>query len=183
MRILFLTGTSTGGAARSTEQLACRLHDRDHHVAVLSGWRPQPEPLQLEEGHSVLWRRATIHLSRSASALRRLAGGRPAPLAGPHPAWRSRFPELALPPVLDLFQPEVVVVSALARRPWPTVRRHLADTGIPCALYVRTADQVDRLSVLPLARPRARQRLGPRGAGTGRGGRTGRDPIRWSTPS
>lgn len=82
-------------------------------------------------------------------AVRRLAGARATPVAGTYPAWRGRFPELALPPVLDRFQPEVVVVSALASRPWATVRRHLAHTGTPCALYLRTADQVGGLSELP----------------------------------
>jgi glycosyltransferase involved in cell wall biosynthesis len=148
LRILFVTGTSTGGAARSTEELGARLERRGHEVAALAGWRPRPRKDQLVPTR----RRAATH---RVAAMARLARSRlpfpPQPVRGSsYPTWRSRSPEGCLSLVCSQFRPDVVVVSAVGSPAWRAMRSVLIRSRTPCALYLRAEHAVHRLAQAPL---------------------------------
>jgi glycosyltransferase involved in cell wall biosynthesis len=149
MRILFVSGTSTGGSARSTEELAARLHGRGHHVATLMACRPRPVPGQIEGGrgpYAVLAAQA----ARVERVFGQRFGGRPS-LAehSAYPKWHARFPAACLSTVCEQHRPDVVVVTSLDHRAWQSVRTQLAVAGIACVLYVRAEDTVRRLAEGP----------------------------------
>jgi glycosyltransferase involved in cell wall biosynthesis len=148
LRILFVTGTSTGGAARSTDELGARLERRGHEVAALAGWRPRPRKDQLVPTR----RRAAAH--RVAASIR-LARSHlpfpPQPVRGSsYPTWRSRSPEGCLPLVCSQFRPDVVVVSAVGSPAWRAIRSALIRSRTPCAMYLRNEGAVNRLAQAPL---------------------------------
>jgi glycosyltransferase involved in cell wall biosynthesis len=150
VRILFVTGTATGGAARSTDELAARLLGRGHEVAALTGRRSRPRRNQLDSAG----RRRRAVAGRVTEPARRIAGRLPyRPLAipgAPYPTWRSPVPEACLADVCLRFGPDVVVVSAVGRPAWRTTRSVLARTHLPCALYLRSEASVYRLTEAPL---------------------------------
>src|SRR5438067_1531069 len=108
MRILFVSGTMTGGAARSTHELARRLHVRDHDVGVLV--RRKPARRLDPSATSVGGFRAPV--SKISRGLMRRMTARPLPLGDePYPVWVTAFIESAAPAVLRDHRPDVVVVN------------------------------------------------------------------------
>lgn len=155
MRILFVTGTSTGGAARSTDELARRLQGRGHEVAGLFGWQPRPRRWQMDgprrgqmdgrDGARV-GRGLSRRVDRAAHVVRASMPPRPQAVPGrAYPVWRDRVPERSLPMTCRQWSPDVVVVSAVSSSAWRTMRPHLAGSHTPCVLYLRTQGAVHRL--------------------------------------
>lgn len=152
MRILFVSGTSTGGSARSTEELAARLHERGHDVATLMTWRPRPVPRQVED-HRRPGALATlaVQAARVDRAVRRQLGGRPWLVdRSPYPTWKARFPAPSLPAVWAEHHPDVVVATSLEPRAWRSIRGHLAGAGTASVLYLRAEDTLRHLAEGPL---------------------------------
>jgi glycosyltransferase involved in cell wall biosynthesis len=136
--VLFLSGTSVGGANRSTHELAAALSERGHRVAVLSA---VDEATLSRRAHKRLLDGAVRFggpIGRVLHAARRRIGRRLEPLADhPYPGWRSAQPENALAARLDAAHPDVVVVSSVERPAWRQIRELLAERGIPSVLYLR----------------------------------------------
>ena len=115
MRILFVSGTVTGGAARSTHELVVRLHRRGHDVGVLGRRKPACRMNPDRAAASYLPGLVT----RGWSAVRRQATRRATLVDDePYPVWVTRFLERAVPLVLHDFRPHVVVVNSVHRRAW-----------------------------------------------------------------
>jgi glycosyltransferase involved in cell wall biosynthesis len=152
VRVLFVCGTSDGGSARSTEQLAARLHGRGHDVATLMGRRPRPLPRQLD-GAACTGLHAVV--ARQAGRVERVIGRRLSSAArgsgdAPYPTWQSRFPGPCLPAVSKQHRPNVVVATSLDPRSWRAVQAHLAAAGTPSVLYLRAESTLQQLAAGPL---------------------------------
>jgi len=151
MRILFVSGTSTGGSARSTEELAARLHGRGHDVATLMGWRPRPMPHQVEDLQD---RGAYAALATQAARVRRVVQRqfrrrRWVIEHSPYPQWQARSPGHCLPAVWAQHRPDVVVATSLDPWAWRSIREYLARAGTACVLYLRAEDNLRRLAEGP----------------------------------
>ncbi|MGH9032944.1 MAG: glycosyltransferase, partial [Acidimicrobiia bacterium] len=139
MRLLFLSGTPTGGSAVSTRQLAERLAARGHDVGLLEQRRARPRA-GLVAPPRVDWvTRAAATPARAWRALRRAATTEPESCgsSGGVRVWSSVAPERVLPAVCSAFRPDVVIVSSVHRHAWTAVRSWLKRTGLPVVLYVR----------------------------------------------
>jgi glycosyltransferase involved in cell wall biosynthesis len=152
MKILFVSGTSTGGSARSTEELAARLHARGHQVATLMGWRPRPVRRQIQGGNeSNLLSAVALQAGRVDRVVRRQLSWRPRRLdRSPYPAWQSSFPGRCLPAACEQHRPDVVVVTSLDLRTWRSVHAYLLDRGTPSVVYMRAEGTVRDLAAGPL---------------------------------
>jgi len=149
LRILFVTGTSTGGAARSTDELGARLEQRGHEVASLVRWRRQPRRDQLEP--PTRWQAVEHRATEQLRLARSLLPLPPQPVPGSaYRAWRSHSPEGCLPMVCGQFRPDVVVVSTVGPSAWRAIRRHLVGSRTPCALNLSTEGAFRRLAEAPL---------------------------------
>jgi glycosyltransferase involved in cell wall biosynthesis len=142
MRILFVSGTVTGGAARSTHELAVRLHRRGHDVGVLARRKPACRMNPDRGAASYL----PGLVSRGWSAVRRQATRRPTLVDDePYPVWVTRFLERAAPFVLHDFRPHVVVVNSVHRRAWEAIHRATRALCVPLVLYQREHSIVEYL--------------------------------------
>jgi glycosyltransferase involved in cell wall biosynthesis len=136
--VLFVSGTSVGGANRSTHELAFALSERGHHVAVLTTidearWTRRVHKRLLDAAV-----RVGGPIGRMLHATRRRVGRRLDALADHgYPAWRSAQPENALSARLDALEPDIVVVSSVERPAWRQIRAVLAERGIASILYLR----------------------------------------------
>jgi glycosyltransferase involved in cell wall biosynthesis len=141
MRILFVSGTVTGGAARSTHELAVRLHRRGHEIAVLARRKPARR-IDPDRGKTS-W--LPMQLRRGTSAVMRQATRRPALVeSGHYLVWETRFVERAAPFVFDDFAPDVVVVNSVYRRAWNAIHR-MCQPRVPLVLYQREHGIVEQL--------------------------------------
>ncbi|MGZ4688208.1 MAG: glycosyltransferase [Acidimicrobiia bacterium] len=147
MRILFISGTVTGGSAHSTRELAEHLTGHGHGVAVLSR-------VDGDEVRSVHRRAANLvsKLSTSSVAGRvdrvtSMVGRKPRRSKQPVPyeAWESVVPENSLRFLIQSFGPDVVVASTVERAAWTQIRQILTALGIPSVLYVREESALDHL--------------------------------------
>lgn len=155
MRLLFVSGTSVGGAARSTYELASALEARGHTAATLMRIDEAVRRAYLhkrlvnlavklgEEGAAARFVEAIA--SRIGHAMRRAQG------RGPH-AWRAAIPENALASALRATRPDVVVVNSVEPRAWRRIHAALARRGIPGVLYMREATALRHLEE-PVAAP------------------------------
>lgn len=152
MRILFLSGVDVGGAPRSTWELAGRLAERDHEVAVVLGQTTIPSYLY-ELGVS-----ATIKLraSTGTGVLRELL--RPFGRRGTEETfgpgltrWHVRRPENMLGGLIRRFRPDVIVANSFPREQLRWIERDAIKAGVPWVLYVREDPAVRHLTVSGLA--------------------------------
>jgi glycosyltransferase involved in cell wall biosynthesis len=140
MRVLFVSGTSVGGAARSTHELAALLEQRGHTVATLV--RDENAPRQ-----TYLHRRAvnlrvkfgTGHASRAVDRAARRIGARLRPDSDGRVefAYRAVRPENALAAAMQITRPDVVVVNSIDLPAWRQVRADLQAQQVPVVLYLR----------------------------------------------
>ena len=151
MRVLFVSGVSVGGAARSTYELAAVLERRGHAVATL---------MKIDEDEATTERHkralnATVRAGRHPigratlpvlERYRRSIGRRRSEVDGhPFPAWRAVQPENAFCDVVAEFRPDLVVVNSIERPAWRMIRSECARRTIPTVLYLREASGVRHL--------------------------------------
>ncbi len=157
MRLLFVSGTSVGGAARSTYELAEIMRQRGHTVATLM---TDDAATAVIERHK-RWLNSCVKLDRHpltrpfatvVNSLRRTIGCARSHAAGhAHPAWTCPLPENAFEATFRECTPDVVIVNSVERPAWRYIRQFCADLGIPTVLYVREASGVRHLVDPPAA--------------------------------
>lgn len=149
MRVLFVSGTSVGGAARSTHELAALLARRGHTVGVVV--RDETAPLR-----TYVHRRAVnLRVKRegrpgaaAADTLARRIGRRlevDARDAG-YQSWTAVRPENALAGAVASVQPDVVVVNSIDLPAWRQLLGDLRARGMPVVLYIREENGLLHLS-------------------------------------
>jgi glycosyltransferase involved in cell wall biosynthesis len=140
MRILFVSGVSVGGAARSTHELAALLARRDHVVATLM--RDETAPRRTYVHRRLVNLRTKLGDRRVSSAVDWLArfvgrGLRNDPQGRVELAFTAVRPENALDVALERVQPDVVVVNSIDLPAWRQVRDDLRRRAMPVVLYLR----------------------------------------------
>jgi len=152
LRLLFVSGTTTGGSAVSTNGLAAALAARGHAVGVIARHRSRPRTALVQpahEGRSAALARIPQRLAR---ATRRSVSSTTVPPTSEDgvDVWTCEAPERLLPAVCDAFRPDVVIAGSLARNPWTTTRATLQQLGIPSVLYVREAATIEHVPLAEL---------------------------------
>lgn len=139
MRLLFVSGTPTGGAARSTRQLARRLVGRGHDVALLVRQRRRPREDLVAPYPGTLTRRAVRKSGRAWREVQSRVTRRPRRCGEDRGVqeWVSAVPGLALPWLCEAFRPDVVVLNSVDPDGWAASHDFLSATDVPLVLYVR----------------------------------------------
>ncbi len=136
--ILFVSGTSVGGANRSTHELAATLLARGHRVAVLS---TIDEARRVRRLHKRLLDAAVRlggPIGSAVHSVRRRVGRRRHGEAGfAYPVWRSAIAENALDAAIAETRPDVVVASSIERPAWRQIHASLERLGLASVLYLR----------------------------------------------
>jgi glycosyltransferase involved in cell wall biosynthesis len=140
MRVLFVSGTAAGGAARSTHELAAVMAGRGHDVATLM--RDDDTPLWTTIHRRAVNLRVKLGARRSARVVDAMARriGRRMRRDGverPYPSFLATRPENAMARALGDLRPDVVVVNSIDLPAWRQVREDLRRRGVPVVLYVR----------------------------------------------
>jgi glycosyltransferase involved in cell wall biosynthesis len=152
VRLLFLSGTPTGGSAVGTRQLAHRLAARGHEVGLLLQRRTRPRAALVAPPHGrrITW--ITAAPGRAWRALRRAATTQPRSACYRENVeeWTSATTEQVLPSLCAAWRPDVVVVSSVHRRAWTAIRSWLRSAGIPVVLYVREAATFEHIPIAEL---------------------------------
>ncbi|HEX6310137.1 MAG TPA: glycosyltransferase [Acidimicrobiia bacterium] len=152
MRLLFVSGTPTGGSAVSTRQLARALAVRDHDVGVLVQRRARPRA-GLVAPPSARWATSVAGTpGRAWRAVRRAATTKPESSwsDGGVDVWTSVAPERVLRSVCENFRPDVVIVNSVHRHAWMSIRSSLNRAGVPVVLYVREAATFEHIPIADL---------------------------------
>ncbi len=143
MRILFVSGTTTGGAAQSTRELASRLARHGHEVALLCRRKPRHDVD--DNTKRSRFTRLTKRIGRGV--LRQLPIS-PKPVAGEtYPMWTTSVVERAIPLVFGEFAPDIVVVNSVYRRAWELILQHARAAAVPVVLYQREQSTFENLRV------------------------------------
>jgi glycosyltransferase involved in cell wall biosynthesis len=140
MRMLFVSGTSVGGAARSTYELAELLRHRDHVVATVV--RNETAPRRTYVHRRAVNLRVKLEgrrVARLVDAAARRIGARLAREPNRAGTWTFRAvrPENALVKALRTVQPDVVIVNSIDLPAWRQLRDDLRRRHIPVVLYIR----------------------------------------------
>jgi glycosyltransferase involved in cell wall biosynthesis len=149
MRILFVSGTATGGSAHSTRELADRLGAHGHDVAILFRIEGRRVARVHKRAINLVTKLGDRAVARRLDRLVAMIARTPkrAPEASRTEVWESVVPENALPTVIRTFGPDVVVTSSIGRVAWKRIRRILATLGIPSVLYIREENALGHLSI------------------------------------
>lgn len=152
MRLLFLSGTPTGGSVVATRQLAQRLAARGHNVGLLVQRRTRPRAGLVEPEHNQQIRWVIAAPERALRALRRATTTQPTRAGNREGVeeWTSAAPEQVLPRLCAEWRPEVVVVNSVHRRAWTVIRSWLKNAEIPVVLYVREAATLEHIPIAEL---------------------------------
>jgi glycosyltransferase involved in cell wall biosynthesis len=139
VRVLFVSGTSVGGAARSTHELASALRERGHTVATLmrrddARWRTELH----RRAVNLRVKTAGSPVARPVDLLTRALGRRlrTDPVADPHAGHLAVRPENALRRRVRAFRPDVVVVNSIDLPAWRQIHGDLFGR-VPLVLYIR----------------------------------------------
>lgn len=149
MRLIFLSGTITGGSGRSQRELANALAARGHEVRfIVDDKRPakiQRWCYELLSDLSVRWEGRGF-------------GDLVASLRDRFPARQHAFvkeglrhhgtavPQNTLHAMVDEFMPDVVVVSTVSRWRWRRVHQLCVERGIASIYYIRGDEVLDDMS-------------------------------------
>jgi glycosyltransferase involved in cell wall biosynthesis len=150
MRILFVSGTSIGGSAHSTRELADRLVEHGHDVAILFRVERAPRQRQIHKrAINLVVKLGRSPLARPVDAVAATIGRRPQRVDEPvsYEVWETTIPENSFPTVMKSFGPDVVVASSIGRVAWRRIRARLADLGIPSVLYMREQSALGHLTI------------------------------------
>lgn len=141
MRILFVSGTASGGAAISTHELADRIVARGHDVGMLLRPRRRNSTGLAQQHPLAPVRDVPVRLWRTVErALYRRAEG---PEPSSHgPVWTARHLESVVARVLEAHEPDVVVVNSVHARAWSALHRAVRARGVPLVLYIREENAV-----------------------------------------
>jgi glycosyltransferase involved in cell wall biosynthesis len=140
MRMLFVSGTSVGGAARSTYELAALLAERGHVAATLV--RDESAPRRTYLHRRAVNLRVKLGPRRAAPLVDRVArfiGARLTadPNRSDAQAYCAVRPENALAGAVRVVRPDVVIVNSIDLPAWRQIRDDLRDLAIPVVLYIR----------------------------------------------
>ncbi len=151
MRILFVSGTSVGGAAKSTAELAAALARRGHRVATL---------MALDEARRTrAWNDRLLDasvrlrpLEKTIDPIRRRVGARLCELSEANGVVSARAakPANALAAMIQRVRPDVVVTNSVERPEWRQIHDDLGKLGIPRVLYLRERTSLGHLTRLGL---------------------------------
>ncbi len=152
MRLLFVSGTMTGGSAASTEELAHTLAARGHEVGMLATRRRRARPGLGAPARAGLAATVTGLPGRAWRVARRAAPARASEPMTRHGVvrWTSPMPERVLLEVQRSFGADVVIVNSVHRNAWRSVRAGLRDAGVPSVLYVREAATLEHIPIAAL---------------------------------
>lgn len=146
MRILFVLGTSTGGAAKSTHALARALMLRGHTVAVLERDKTQPRVeflyKKLTNAREHRRGRSGEHVLEQAA---RCVGRKRTLMRREYPTWQAVHVENALAEAMAEVRPEIVVTASVSRLGWVSVQQQCSRAAIPTVLYIREAVALNHL--------------------------------------
>ena len=154
MRLLFISGTTTGGSGRSQRELAARLAEKGHDVRFLVD-DGSPERLRrfvYEQLADLSARVSTRPGSRVVRFLERKPGGRTRTVQMTHVEHHiTPIPENAALDELKSFRPDVVIGSSVLRLAWRKIRSMCDARGIPTVLYIREEEALNHFAngVLP----------------------------------
>lgn len=141
MRILFISGTTTGGAAQSTRELAARVASHGHEVEMLCRRKPRRDM-----GDGAKRSRFTTVAKQIGRGLLRNLPISPKAVGGEtYPMWRTTVVERAIPIVFDRFAPDVVVVNSVYRKAWELILQHARAKAVPVVLYQREQSTFENL--------------------------------------
>ena len=149
LSILFVSGTETGGAARSTHELAMALRQRGHHTETLMRRRGSARRDYLYKRAVNLATKLDGNAAARGVSLAAAAIGRATTLSESHgyPVRTCVHVENAVPTLLRRLRPDVVVASSLERVAWRRLRETARGAGIPSVLYLREASALGHLSI------------------------------------
>jgi glycosyltransferase involved in cell wall biosynthesis len=150
MRILFVSGTSIGGSAHSTRELAERLVGRGHDVAILFRVEGDPRVRQLHRrAVNLVVKLGTSPLAHPVDLIAAQVARRPKRTKEtvPYEVWETVIPENSAPTLLERFKPDVVVASSISRMGWRRIRAELAERSIPSVLYIREQSALGHLTI------------------------------------
>jgi glycosyltransferase involved in cell wall biosynthesis len=150
MRILFVSGTSIGGSAHSTRELAERLVARGHDVAILFRDEGAARTRSVHKrAINLVVKLGSSPLARPVDRAAALLGRRPRRAAEPVPyaVWFTSVPENSIGALLRDFRPDVVVASSIGRVAWRRIRTMLAELAIPSVLYIREESALGHLTI------------------------------------
>lgn len=153
MRILFVSGESTGGAPKSTTELARLLALRGHDVHVLLGDRPAAgSPYQCASSLYAKTRSTPV-LGTALRRLLRLPGRRINSRSASGSSLRifeARLPENAYSRLHSRHQYDVVVANSLPRVPMAWMHDDLRLRGTPFVVYLRESHAITHFSMTGL---------------------------------
>jgi glycosyltransferase involved in cell wall biosynthesis len=140
MRVLFISGTDAGGAARSTHELAAVLAARGHDVATVM--RRDDEAFWTyfhRRGVNLRVKLGTRRAAKTVDTIVRRIGARlrPDPVSRSYPSFLAIRPENAMPAAVARIRPEVVIVNSIDLPAWRQLRHDLEARGLPVVLYLR----------------------------------------------
>jgi glycosyltransferase involved in cell wall biosynthesis len=150
VRILFVSGTAIGGSAHSTRELAERLVERGHQVAILFRVDGSGRTRYVHKrAINLVVKLGSSPLARPVDRVAAQLGRRPrrAPGDAGYEVWSTTVPENSLGSLLRDFAPDVVVASSIGRVAWRRIRTELAAQGIPSVLYIREESAFGHLAI------------------------------------
>lgn len=149
MRLLFVSGTTSGGSGRSQRELAKALVNRGHKVQFLvDDKRSSPVTRWIYAQLSDLSVRATGGPAASVVDRARDSVGRRL-VDDEIESLNHRItpvPQNALPGIIRKYRPDVVIVNSVERWAWRRIHDVCRAVGIPTILYVREVDTLSHLS-------------------------------------
>lgn len=150
VKLVFVSGTTTGGSGRSQRELATSLVSRGHSVVfVVDDKRQAPVTRWLYARLSDLSVRAGDSFAGLLVAGVRDAIGRGVrdTVVGDLQHLTTAIPQNALPDVVRNLQPDVVVVNSVERWGWRLIHQLCAAQGVPTVLHVREMNSLRHPSV------------------------------------
>jgi glycosyltransferase involved in cell wall biosynthesis len=148
--MLFVSGTSVGGAARSTSELATELVARGHDAVTLM--RDEEARIRGYVHKRAVNLEVKLEGRPGSSAVRAVAryiGRRPRRVASGVGLveYRAALPENAASVLLRRHGTDVVIANSIERTAWRQLRAELRARGIPSVLYLREESAVGHLSI------------------------------------
>ena len=152
MRLLFLSGTPTGGSAVSTRQLAERLAARGHEVGLLVQQRTRGRVGLVAPPRGRLVNSVITAPGRVWRALKRAVTTQPRRVGCRNGVeeWTGAAPEQVLTSLCAAWRPDVVVVSSVHRRAWIAIHSSMTRARIPVVLYVREEATFEHIPIAQL---------------------------------
>ncbi len=149
MKVLLVNGSHpAGGSFMSTLAFARALVAGGHDVITLVRSFDHPRRDVIHEQLVDASVKAPKVLGSAVVAADSLLGRRARPVVGHgHPVWATPYPEHALPRLLRLFEPDVVVGNSIDRVSWRRCTALIRASGARTALHLREANAIGHLVI------------------------------------